>query len=29
MRTYDGLHLSVTTYGPADAPLTVFPGHVG
>jgi pimeloyl-ACP methyl ester carboxylesterase len=27
MRTYDGLHLSVTTYGPADAPLTVFLAH--
>jgi pimeloyl-ACP methyl ester carboxylesterase len=27
MRTYDGLHLSVNTYGPADAPLTVFLAH--
>ncbi|MCW2848141.1 MAG: alpha/beta hydrolase [Marmoricola sp.] len=27
MRTYDGLHLSVTTYGPNDAPLTVFLAH--
>ena len=27
MQTYDGLHLSVTTYGPADAPLTVFLAH--
>jgi pimeloyl-ACP methyl ester carboxylesterase len=27
MRTYDGLHLSVTAYGPSDAPLTVFLAH--
>jgi pimeloyl-ACP methyl ester carboxylesterase len=27
MQTYDGLHLSVTSYGPADAPLTVFLAH--
>jgi pimeloyl-ACP methyl ester carboxylesterase len=27
MRTYDGLQLSVTTYGPDDAPLTVFLAH--
>jgi pimeloyl-ACP methyl ester carboxylesterase len=27
MQTYDGLHLSVTAYGPADAPLTVFLAH--
>ena len=27
MQTHDGLHLSVTTYGPADAPLTVFLAH--
>jgi pimeloyl-ACP methyl ester carboxylesterase len=27
MRTYDGLHLSVTAYGPSDAPLTVFLSH--
>jgi pimeloyl-ACP methyl ester carboxylesterase len=27
MRTHDGLHLSVTTYGPPDAPLTVFLAH--
>ncbi|MCW2808492.1 MAG: alpha/beta hydrolase [Marmoricola sp.] len=27
MQTYDGLHLSVSTYGPADAPLTVFLAH--
>jgi pimeloyl-ACP methyl ester carboxylesterase len=27
MRTHDGLHLSVTTYGPTDAPLTVFLAH--
>ena len=27
MQTHDGHHLSVTTYGPADAPLTVFLGH--
>ena len=27
MRTYDGLHLDVTTYGPDDAPLTVFLAH--
>jgi hypothetical protein len=27
MQTHDGLHLSVTTYGPEDAPLTVFLAH--
>lgn len=27
MRTHDGLHLNVTTYGPDDAPLTVFLAH--
>jgi len=27
MRTHDGLHLSVTTYGPPDASLTVFLAH--
>jgi len=27
MRTHDGQHLSVTTYGPDDAPLTVFLAH--
>lgn len=27
MRTYDGLQLSVLTYGPDDAPLTVFLAH--
>jgi pimeloyl-ACP methyl ester carboxylesterase len=27
MRTHDGHHLSVTTYGPDDAPLTVFLAH--
>jgi pimeloyl-ACP methyl ester carboxylesterase len=27
MQTFDGLHLSVTSYGPADAPLTVFLAH--
>jgi pimeloyl-ACP methyl ester carboxylesterase len=27
MRTHDGLHLDVTTYGPEDAPLTVFLAH--
>jgi pimeloyl-ACP methyl ester carboxylesterase len=27
MRTHDGLQLSVTTYGPDDAPLTVFLAH--
>jgi pimeloyl-ACP methyl ester carboxylesterase len=27
MQTYDGLHLDVTTYGPDDAPLTVFLAH--
>ncbi len=29
MQTYDGLHLDVTTYGPDDAPLTVFLAHCG
>jgi len=27
MQTYDGHHLDVTTYGPDDAPLTVFLAH--
>ena len=27
MQTYDGLRLCVTTYGPADAPVTVFLAH--
>ncbi|SDT04114.1 Pimeloyl-ACP methyl ester carboxylesterase [Nocardioides scoriae] len=27
MRTFDGLRLAVTTYGPDDAPLTVFLAH--
>ena len=27
MKTHDGLHLSVATYGPRDAPLTVFLAH--
>jgi pimeloyl-ACP methyl ester carboxylesterase len=27
MQTYDGRHLDVTTYGPDDAPLTVFLAH--
>ena len=27
MQTHDGHHLSVTTYGPDDAPLTVFLAH--
>ena len=27
MQTHDGHHLSVTTYGPHDAPLTVFLAH--
>jgi pimeloyl-ACP methyl ester carboxylesterase len=27
MQTHDGHHLSVTTYGPDDAPLTVLPAH--
>ena len=29
MQTHDGHHLSVTTYGPEDAPLTVFLGTAG
>ena len=27
MQTYDGLHLNVATYGPHDAPVTVFLAH--
>ena len=27
MKTHDGLHLSVATYGPQDAPLKVFLAH--
>ena len=27
MKTHDGLHLSVATFGPRDAPLTVFLAH--